>query len=129
MSQFQVEDTASDQGPEQPSGPLPVQLARYSLHVPARDNDGKELAHVLGQIRQELTDAGLSGRTVVPKVQGDWQGDESFYETEEMHVIWIDAPDDPQVLQAIIRIAGRVKELAGQEAVYLTVQSIQAYLI
>jgi hypothetical protein len=112
-----------------PSLNAPVQdaaaMARYTIHVPVNDNNGQEIPHVLEQLRRTLTSAGFDGRTVVRRAQGDWQD----YDTEEMDLVMIDAPDTPENLEAIKAAAQGVKLLAGQEAVYITVQQIRTYLI
>lgn len=100
-------------------------LARYTLHVPVRDNTGKEIPHVLANVRKMMTAAGFHGRTVIRRAQGDWMD----LPTEEMDLIMVDAPNAPEILEAMKNIASGVKQLAGQEAVYLTVQPIQGYLI
>ena len=100
-------------------------LARYTIHIPVRDNSGKEIPHVLAKVRETLTASGFPGRTVVRRAQGDWQD----FDTEEMDLVMIDAPDDPSTLNTLKTIAQGVKQLAGQEAVYLTVQPLRSYLI
>jgi|SRR5581483_6925078 len=105
------------------------QLARYSIHVPLKDNNGRDIPHVLGAARQALSAAGLKGRTVFPLVQGDWEGDDKSYQTEDMAIIVVDAPDNPETLQAIKTTAQGVKEAADQEAVYITKQDISTYLV
>jgi hypothetical protein len=104
-------------------------LARYTIYVPVRDNNQREVPHVLDNLRQTLTNAGFPGRTVIRRAQGDWQGDETSYDTEEMDLVMIDAADDPQTLSAIRAAAQGVKDLAGQEAVYMTVHPLRTYLI
>lgn len=105
------------------------QLARYTIYVPVLDNNRREIPHVLNHVRQALTNAGFSGRTVIRKAQGDWQGDEQSYETEEMDLVMVDALDDPQTLEAMKTVAQGIKDLAGQEAVYITVQPLRTYLV
>jgi hypothetical protein len=118
--------------------PLPVdgvemddgqEMARYMIHVPIRDNNGQEIPHVLAMLRQTLTNSGFYGRTVLPGAQGDWQGSEQGYETEEMAIVMVDADTQPDTLEAIKEAARGVKEAAQQEAVYLTVQPLKTYLI
>lgn len=100
-------------------------MARYTIHVPVRDNSGQEIPHVLAAAREALTQTGFPGRTVFRKAQGDWKD----YETEEMDLVMADAPDTPENRQAILDVARKVKDLAEQEAVYVTVQQIDTYLV
>ena len=105
------------------------QLVRYTIHVPVTDNNHREIPEVLAALRKTLTDSGFPGRTVIRKAQGDWSGESTDYDSEETDLVMIDAPDTPENLQAIIAAAKGVKELAGQEAVYVTSQPLQAYLV
>jgi hypothetical protein len=108
-----------------PSVPATAEMARYTIYVPVNDNSGTEIPHVLEQLRRTLTSAGFDGRTVLRRAQGDWQD----YDTEEMDLVMIDAPDTPENLNAIKAAAQGVKLLAGQQSVYLTVQPVKTYLI
>lgn len=128
------ESMPEDQGPSMPmqDGPSAAQaidLARYTIHVPVYDNNKSEIPHVLAALRAALTQQGFPGRTVIRKAQGDWDGDETSYDTEEMDLVMIDAPDDPETLNGIIIAAQGVKELAQQENVYVTVQKLTTYLV
>jgi hypothetical protein len=105
------------------------QLARYTIHVPVTDNNHREIPHVLAALRDTLSRSGFPGRTVLRRAQGDWQGDLTSYDTEEMDLVMVDAPDTPENLDAILTAAKGVKELAGQEAVYVTVQPLRTYLV
>jgi hypothetical protein len=126
MSEYEVEPQGQvDPGPSANG----EQLARYTVHVPVRDKNQKEIPHILDQLRKALSAAGFPGRTVIRKVQGDWQGDETYYDTEEMDLVLVDAPDSPEVVNAMINAARGVKEASGEEAIYLTVQPITTYLI
>jgi hypothetical protein len=110
---------------EQPMEPIMPSMARYAIHIPVRDADRNEIPHVLGAARQALSDAGLEGRIVLPNVQGDW----SDYQTDEIAVVMTDAPDDPSVLATVKEIATGVKQLAMVDAVYVTVQPIQTFIV
>lgn len=126
MSSMEDDDTLlEDNGDDD----TPQQLARYTIHVPVRDNTKNEIPHVLAAVRQALSDSGFPGRTVIRKTEGDWTGAEGAYDTEEMDLVMVDAPDTDDNLQAIIEAAKGVKELAGQEAVYVTVQPLRTYLV
>lgn len=105
------------------------QMARWIIHIPSRDNDQKEIPHVLDAARRALGDAGFQGRSVIRGVQGDWQGDEQNYDVEEMNLVMVDAPDDPNTETAILGVAQLVKAMTDQEAVYVTKQAITTYLV
>ena len=85
----------------------------------------KEIAHVLGAVRQALTQSGFNGRTIIRKAQGDWQD----YDTEEMDLVMVDAPDDPATVQKLTVIAQGAKALAQHPAIYMTKQPIETYLV
>lgn len=105
------------------------QLVRYTIHIPVRDNDKKEIPHVLAAIRQVLSDSGFPGRTVIRKAEGDWTRAKGSYDTEEMDLVMVDAPDTPENLQAVLAAAKGAKDLADQEAIYVTTQPLRAYLV
>ena len=120
--------TPTDDGAENApssSDPNATQLARYTIHVPVRGTDGQEIPHVLAAVRQAMTDTGFPGRLVLRKTQADWRE----FETEEMDLVMADAPDTPENRQAILQIADQVKELAEQDAIYVTVQQLDTYLV
>ena len=123
-----MSDYAMPEGQDQSQGDpgLAVSpMARYTLHLPVHDKDKNEIAHVLGAVRKALTQAGYNGRTVVRRVQGDWQD----YDTEEMDLVMVDAPDDQQHLQQLMQIAEGAKMLSGHPAIYLTKQPVETYLV
>lgn len=133
MSSMLQDDSGAVDAPDSISDPTQQddvsQIARYTIHVPVRDNTRNEIPHVLAAVRQALSDSGFPGRTVVRKTEGDWTGAEGAYDTEEMDLVMVDAPDTDENLQAILDAAKGVKELAGQEAVYVTVQPLRTYLV
>lgn len=104
-------------------------LARYIIHCPLKDNQGREIPHVLGMLRQALTNAGYHGRTVLPLAQGDWAGQSDSYDTSDMALVMVDADTSPETLQAIKEAARGVKQAAQMDTVYLTVQPLKSYLI
>lgn len=125
-----MSEAISEQGRESvPDSSQELLMARWTIHVPVRDNNQQEIPHVLDQARRALGDAGFKGRTVLRHAQGDWQGDEQNYDTEDMDLIMVDAPDSPESEEAIIGVAQLVKAMADQEAVYVTKQAITTYLI
>jgi len=99
--------------------------ARYTIHVPVRDDTGNEIPHVLGNARRALTTAGFHGRTVIRKTQGDY-GD---FDTQEMDLIMVDAPNDEKTRNAMRALAKGIKHEVNQDAVYLTVQPIEYEMI
>jgi hypothetical protein len=137
MSDYAAEDTGAPTGAPASlddtgsgdTGSGAQQLARYSIHIPVRDNNKNEIPHVLAAVRQALSDSGFPGRTVLRKAEGDWTGAEGAYDTEEMDLVMVDAPDTDENLQAILQAAKGVKDLADQEAVYVTVQPLRTYIV
>jgi hypothetical protein len=124
-----MSDYATESGPDIGPDVSEQQMSRYVIHVPVNDNDMNEIPHVLDATRRALGDAGFQGRTVVRKAQGDWQGDEQNYSTEEMDLVMVDGPDDSTTQEAILGVAMLVKSMAGQEAVYVTKQPITTFLV
>ncbi len=104
-------------------------MARFTIFVPEYDNEGNEIPHVLDACRRQLGLQGFPGRMVIRRAQGDWQGADSSYDTEDLAMVMVDAEDSPETTEKIRRIAEGVKALAGQEAVYVTIQPIQTLLI
>ena len=100
-------------------------MARFTLHIPLFDSDKRQIPHVLGAARKAMTMAGFDGRIVVSPTQGDWKD----YDTEDIALMMTDAPDTPDTLQSLMTIAQGIKALTNQEAVYLTKQPIETYLI
>jgi hypothetical protein len=139
MSQMEQEGTGAVNPPlpvEDPAAVDPMQvqddgqdLARFTLSVPLRDLSGREIPHVLAAVRQALSDAGFDGRNVIPLVQGDWKSGTQGYETEDVSMVMIDAENTPENLKAIKMAAQGIKETAGADKVYLTVQPLRTYLI
>jgi hypothetical protein len=115
----------ADPGLTDPGTQMGQAMARYTIHIPRLDNEKEEIPHVLGAARQALQQAGFDGRTVIPNAQGDWQD----YDTEEMALVMVDTDDTPENLQAILQVAAGVKELAKQEAVYVTKTPVETYLV
>lgn len=105
------------------------ELARYIIHCPLKDSQGREIPHVLGMLRQALTNSGFHGRTVLPLAQGDWAGQSDSYDTSDIALVMVDADTSPETLEAIKQAAKGVKDAAQQETVYLTVQPLKSYLI
>lgn len=120
-----VDPSAIDPNMQQPIEPAMPPMARYSVHIPMKDKDSNEIPHVLGAVRQAMTDAGLEGRIVLTGVQGDW----ADYQTDELAVIMADAPDDPNILAQIKEIAAGAKMLIPDASIYITVQAIQTYIV
>lgn len=124
-----MSSTLEESGAQDAPDVSQIQLARYTIHVPVKDNSGSEIPHVLDEARRALGEAGFQGRTVIRRAQGDWQGDEQNYDVEEMDLVMVDAPDDPRSEQAILGVAQLVKMMANQEAVYVTKTPITTFLV
>lgn len=116
--------------PEDISQDAEATLSRYTIHVPEKDKYGNDIPHVLAYVRQALSNAGLHGRVVTRSVQGDWQSKGTLgYATHFMSLVTVDAPNTPEALEIIKTISGAIKELTEQEAVYITKQPLEVYLI
>ncbi len=103
-------------------------MYRYTLTVPANENDGSSLAILHEGISQVLADQWHAF--------GAFPGDGGWFEPEwpairEPIIVYVvdvseDAPDSLEWFQALAR---RVRRTAAQDAVYLTRQLIETWLI
>lgn len=125
MSNYSLEPQSQDPTDDPGSSLMGQPMARYTIHIPVHDKDKNELAHVLQAVRIALTQAGYNGRTVIRRAQGDWQN----YDTEEMDLVMVDAPDDPQHLQQIMTIAQGAKSLSQHPAIYVTKQPVETFIV
>lgn len=112
-----------------PGGPNGEPFAQYTIYVPSKDNQGNDLPYLLDHVRLSLGRAGFQGRTVIRDAEGDWQGSNDYYDTEPMHLVLVAAPDSPQTDESIRVIAQGVKELARQEAVFVTKSPLTTFLV
>lgn len=120
-----AQDASAPQSLTDPTLETPgVPLMRYTLHIPVHDKDLNEIPHVLGAVRTAMTQAGLTGRIVVRRAQGDFaDGD-----TRELDLVMVDAPNDPQTQQTILTIAQGASQLTHQSHINVTAQPI-SYLM
>ena len=101
-------------------------MTRYTLHIPEADNDGIPFDEPTFEvIERELLDIG-GGFTTTPGV-GGWQGDEQTYR-EPVRLYHVDT-EDPDAGARLLALAERAARILLQEAVYLTRQSIETFLI
>jgi len=106
------------------------EMARFTIHIPERDNNGVPIPHLLEYTRQLLSRAGFHGRTVSRGHTGDWMGEGgSNYESEEMALISIDAPDDADTVHSLQAITKGVEHASGQVGgIYVSAQPITAII-
>lgn len=99
--------------------------ARFTIHIPAHDKDGKMLHHLIPAVRQLLNQGQLHGRMIIKDVEADWE--DSSHKT---HLLIIDGLNSGEVTSQIKDIATAVKEMGELEGVYVTVQPlIDAFII
>ena len=103
-------------------------MTRYTLHVPKRENGWPHKP--FSALRFELVEDELveiaGGFTTVDGF-GGWDGDGLSYR-EPVRLYHIDT-DDPEAERRLLSLAERVARQFKQEAVYLTRQEIQTYLV
>lgn len=104
-------------------------MVRYTIHIPVYDNNGREIPHVLDKARRALGDEGFSGRTVIRKAQGDWQGDSQNYDVADMDLVMVDAPDTPEVQSSVMKVARMVKTAVEHDHIYVTKTPITTFLV
>lgn len=103
----------------------PTNFARFTIHIPAHDKDGKMLHHILPAVRKMLNQNKLHGRMVMRDVESDYKDD-----THQTHLLVIDAINSGEVISQIKDIARAIKEMGELEGVYCTVQPLlDAFII
>lgn len=102
-------------------------MTRYTLHVPENYNDGREIpGYVFDQVEQDLVDI-VGGYTRTPGV-GGWRSDMDTVYVEPVQVYTTDSAD-PDALQKLTNLARYLAQRLGQDAIYMTAQEIQTYLV
>ncbi len=101
-------------------------MLRYTLTLPTRDNDGLRLSHAHAWLRTELL--GHFGAYTAHRAVGAWRGTSGAY-TEPVRVYTIDAPDTSESYAKLRALAEALKVSCGQEAIYLTRQPVETWLV
>ena len=99
-------------------------VARYTFHIPAHDNDGNQIHHLIPVLRRTFDQAGLKGRTILRDVEAD-NGDN----THRMHIISIDTDNTPEMEQQIKTIAEGAKQVGNLEGLYITRQLLDGWVL
>ena len=99
-------------------------LARYTIHIPAHDNDLKEINHLVPALKVLLTQKGIQGRHLHKNIEADW-GDK----THRVHFLTIDATDNTDTEQIIKEIAQIAKEIGKLDGIYITKQYIDHWVL
>lgn len=102
-------------------------MTRYTLHVPEALNDGTPLTPQQTADIEEWLLAVFGGFTQTV-ARGAWRSDTQSY-IEPMRLYLIDSDDSPQTAQTLQRLAGDIARELQQEAVYLTRQDIETFLV
>ena len=108
------------------AGP-PAARVRYTLHVPVLDNDAHPLgplhAHVARILAREF-----HGFTRLDGA-GFWPGAQASPDSEAVTLYVVDADDSARTLATLHALARHVRDVAEQDAVYLTRQAIETWLV
>lgn len=102
-------------------------MTRYTLHIPELLNDGSPVRpDQLAAIESQLLDTvGGFTQTIA---RGAWRGDGQTY-IEPMRLYLLDTDDSPRTSRTLQRIAQEIAHELDQEAVYLTRQTIETFLV
>lgn len=101
-------------------------MYRYSLHVPEQHNDGAPISDMaFSWIEIELANI-AGGFTRLPSAIGAWNGQETVYR-EPVSVYIVDSAEDIET--ELRTLAAEIAHTLSQEAVYLTRQEIETWLV
>ena len=101
-------------------------MERYSITIPIHYNSGAPVPRpIFQEIEQEL-DQVVGGWTRLDGY-GGWSGSDSYYR-EPIALYFVDTAD-PTASEALLALARRTAEALRQEAVYVTRQEIETYLV
>ena len=102
-------------------------MTRYTLHVPLYDNDFRPFpAQTIAEIEQRLLGI-FGGFTKAPGMVGAYRGENRDYH-EPIDLYHVDSAD-PAAAGILTRMAQKIAAELGQEAVYLTAQTIETFLV
>jgi hypothetical protein len=102
-------------------------VTRYTLHVPVFDNAGRAIPEdSVTEIEDALTTI-AGGWTMIPSAVGGWRGEDRSYR-ELVNLYHVDSDEDGTEAW-LIALARKIAESLEQEAVYLTRQEIEAFLV
>ena len=102
-------------------------MTRYTLHVPVRTNDCRNLRDLHEHVRTTLA-ASFDGFTAID-AEGFWRMPQGYYVCEDVRLYVIDVPDTSDAFARLHALATYVKREAAQDAVYLTRSPIETFLI
>lgn len=103
-------------------------MIRYTLHVPELLNDGTPVQPwQLDQLEADLLT--IAGGFTQTTGQGAWRGEDGLYR-EPVRLYHIDTePDAWRTKDRLVQLAQDIAERLDQEAVYLTRQEIETFLV
>ena len=101
-------------------------MTRYTLHIPEQYNDGSPVApEYFATVEQAVED--IAGGWTLTHGIGGWRGEDSRYR-EPVRLYALDT-DEPLARNELQQLAAEIGQALGQEAVYLTAQTIISTLI
>lgn len=102
-------------------------MTRYTLHVPEQYNDGREIpGYLLDEIELDLAER-FGGYTRT-SATGGWRADDGTVHIEPMQLYIVDSAY-PETVERLQEYASHLARQFQQDAVYLTAQDIQTYLV
>lgn len=102
-------------------------MTRYTLHVPLYDNNFRPFpAEDLADIDSQLLGL-FGGFTKAPGMVGAYRGENRDYH-EPIDLYYIDTAE-PQAQDVLLRLAQRLAQQFDQEAIYVTRQEIETFLV
>ncbi len=102
-------------------------MLRYTLTLPTHDNSGRDLTSEHAHIRSRLL-RDFGGFTA-HKARGHWRGADDMRYAENVVVYTFDIIATDNVPGALVALADALKVSCGQEAIYLTRQPVETWLV
>lgn len=100
---------------------------RYTLTVPVYDNNGASLLTLHDEVRARL--AGAFGAYTEHRAYGAWPSEHPGHEPNRVYTVDVQERGDAIVSTALYGLAQYVARDARQDAVYLTRQLIETWLV
>ncbi len=102
-------------------------MLRYTLALPKQDNSGRELTAEHRRAAEQLLHH--FGAFTAHEAVGAWRGTIGTYGAERVTVYTVDAPDTSESYAKLHALAQTLKVACEQDAIYLTRQPVETWLV